>query len=90
MNETVLTILASGALFGYAGWLLRSRQLSSKVQCRHWNRREIYGDEIYMAAGHRLQCQDCGALLLGPVTDATKPPRPLREPHDSYSEGEEL
>lgn len=38
------------------------------LRCPHSNLRGIYGDEINMVGGLRLQCRDCGSYLNGPVT----------------------
>lgn len=38
----------------------------AKKHCPHWRLRGIYGDEA-MRTHYRLQCQECGAFLDGPV-----------------------
>lgn len=41
-------------------------------RCPHANIRGIYGDEINQSGGYRLVCRDCGLLLDGPVSLATR------------------
>ncbi|QIG57884.1 hypothetical protein SEA_PAULODIABOLI_196 [Microbacterium phage PauloDiaboli] len=39
-----------------------------KRHCPHGMLRGIYGDEINLVGGFRLQCIACGRFLRGPVT----------------------
>ena len=41
-------------------------------RCPPLNLRGIYGDEINHRNGYRLICRDCGRLLEGPVSVATR------------------
>jgi hypothetical protein len=46
----------------------RGATLMRRRHCPHSRLRGIYGDEInHTPGGRRLECQDCGALLDGPV-----------------------
>ena len=38
--------------------------------CPHSDIRPIHGDEINHVGGWRLQCEDCGSYLYGPVSIA--------------------
>lgn len=48
-----------------------SERIRSWRRCPHASIRGIYGDEINHSAGYRLECEDCGRLLDGPVSLAT-------------------
>jgi hypothetical protein len=41
-------------------------------RCPHVNIRGIYGDEIIARGWYRLECMDCGRLLDGPISLATR------------------
>ena len=47
------------------GLLARRR---ARIHCAHQHVRGIYGDEVHLYRGYRLQCTDCGTLLSGPVS----------------------
>ena len=48
------------------GWLRK------RLHCPHRRVKGIYGDEINMVGGYRLQCLDCRAFLDGPVSLASE------------------
>lgn len=51
----------------------------NRRHCPHVNKRGIYGDEIRFMGYYRLQCNDCGRLLDGPVSLAEKKRSALRQ-----------
>lgn len=48
------------------GWLRK------RLHCPHRRVEGIYGDEINMVGGYRLQCLGCRAFLDGPVSLASE------------------
>lgn len=46
------------------------RRILQQRHCAHVKVRGIYGDEINITGGYRVQCRECGAFLDGPVSIA--------------------
>lgn len=61
----------------YHGWFGRT----ARKRCPHEVLVPIYGDQINMVGGWRLQCDDCYQYLDGPVELAS-----LRRPEDALDE----
>lgn len=63
----------------YRGWFGRT----ARVRCPHRVLTPIYGDQVNMVGGWRLQCADCYRYLDGPVSLAA-----TRNEQDSDGEEE--